>query len=350
MSGAREHRLDGDDARLTFARAVAPGPRRGGVALELALRPGLHALVGGPADGLFSIAPLAGGLVRPRSGRVLVDGHAPFSDAALRRRIGATSAAAALPAIGSVRALVAACARLRGERADPLARIGVATLAERRIASLSNGEARAVDLALALATPRPLAIVVTEPFAGVAGADHAAIVRALAEAADDGACVVVATASVADAIDVGGALHLLEAGRIVRSLAAADAQGLVPGRGLELRVATDSPRELAAALARDPAVVAVSWDAERAASVLTVRGDDPDAAAIAIARKAVEVRARIDAITPVAPGLEEVRAASAGLALAAHHAAYRAWNRAWTPPAPAAPAEPPPTPAREGAA
>lgn len=335
--------------RLAFLRATMPEPRRGGSAVELTLEPGLHVVVGGPTDGLFALAPLASGVVRPRSGRVLVDGKVPWGDAALRRRIGATASIATLPAIGSVRELVAACARIRRDDPDPLARIGAATLADRPIASLAPDEARAVDLALALALSRPLALVVTEPFADVAGVDRAAVARALARAADAGACVVVATASVADAVDLGGAVHLLEAGRVVREVAAADAQGLVPGRGLELRVVTDRPRELSAALAHDPLVLGVTWDAERAPSIIGVRGAALDDAAIALARAATSAGARVDAIAPVSPGLDEVRAASAGLALAAHHAAYRDANRPVTTP-PDTSSDTPPASAREGLA
>lgn len=297
--------------RLAFLRAVPPEPRRGGVAVDLALEPGLHAVVGGAADGLLALAPLAGGLVRPRAGSVLIDGRAPFGDADLRRRIGATSSVATLPAIGSVRALIDACARVRGDQADLLARIGVSTLEGRSLGSLSPHEARAVELALALAVPRPLAVVVTEPFADAGDIGRAAVLHALARAAEAGACVVVATASLGDAIDVGGEVHLLEAGRVARSVAAAEAPALIPGRGLELRVVTDRPRELCAALTQDPQVRAVTWNAERASSVVVVPGGDLDAAAIGLARAAAASGARIDAIAPGSPGLDEVRAAAA---------------------------------------
>lgn len=323
--------------RLGFDRALSP--EKGAIPLDFSLGRGLHAIVGSPADGLYEVAPLAGGVVRARSGRVIVDGRDPHADPALRARIGATTSTAKLPDCGRVEQLLDTCARARG--GDPRAMLdalGLGFLVGRRLATLSAEEARIIELSIALATPEPLALVLTEPFANPEGTSRSAVLDAIARAERAGACVLVATASVADAADLGGHVHLLESGRIARTLDAIDAVAL-PGRGVELRVATSDPRALSATLLRDAAVVSAAWDADRGASIVSVRGADLDALALAIARSALATSARIVSITPMAPSLDEVRAASSGLALAAYHAAYRYGSVA---PRMAPPDDPPP--------
>jgi hypothetical protein len=65
--------------------------------------------------------------------------------------------------------------------------------------------------------------------------------------------------------------------------------------------------------------------------VVTVRGANIDRTALAVARAAAMTGGKVRSIAPVAPGLDEVRAASAGLALAAYHAAYAAYAAYATP-------------------
>lgn len=303
--------------RLVFDRAIEP--RKGSSLLDFALDSGLHALVGLPPDGTLSLATLASGISRPRTGRVIVDGRDPYVDPALRARIGATLDVPMLPESGTVEQLF----RITRDAPSPstLDTLGLPALSTRRLLSLSPGEERAVELALALATPDPLALVLTEPFAALPGPGRAAFVDSLANAAKAGACVVVVTASVADATDLGGLVHLFEAGRISRTLEGADAFAL-PGRDVELRVITSGPRALAFELSRHASVSAVSWDADRGPAV-SVRGPNLERAALAVAEAALSASAHIVSMTPVPPSLDELRAASAGLALAAYHAAYQ---------------------------
>lgn len=309
--------------RLILQQALPPEPRRGGVPLHFSLPSGLHTVLGSPADGTIAIAPLAAGMIRPRSGKAAIDGQNPYVEPKLRARMGATAWEPVLPDSGGVEQLLRACERIRKSAAiEMLERLGLGRLRNRRIGSLSFDEKRALDLAMALATPEPLALVLTEPFANVAGANRAVALDAISKAAWAGACVVLATASVADAVEVGGQIHLLEAGRITRTLDALDAVAL-PGRDVELSVITADPRELAGALTGDEAVSSVVWDAKRSESLVSVRGPDLDRVAFAIASAARLVSAHIDSISPVAPSLDEIRAASSGLALAAYHAAYR---------------------------
>jgi len=97
---------------------------------------------------------------------------------------------------------------------------------------------------------------------------------------------------------------------------------LAPGGTLVLRVRSDNQRKLAARLVQDPAVAALDLSGD--GDQLTVRGADPDALGLAIARAARELEVKVSAIEPTLPALDDARAASAALWRAAYDAAYRA--------------------------
>ena len=66
-------------------------------------------------------------------------------------------------------------------------------------------------------------------------------------------------------------------------------------------------------------------DEQRHRSLLSIRGPDLDSVALSLARAAVASGASVRSIAPIAPQLDEVRAAASGLALAAYQAAYQSY-------------------------
>jgi ABC-2 type transport system ATP-binding protein len=305
--------------------------------LDFWLGPGLHALVGAPSDGTMAIAPLVGGLEPPAQGEVVIDGRAPSQRPDLRARIGVTLETPLLPPTSRVRNLLERIDALRGG-GDSLAALesfGLGHWAHRRGAELSLRDRRALELIIALGTRNPIALALTEPGADTSPIDRQRLRAQLADHADRGACVMVITASMGDAAELCRTIHVLERGNIARWVPADEAGALSPGRSVALRVEVDLPRLLVATLADDPAVVGIDWDQQDHRSTISIRGDDLDRLALAIARASSCAGASIRSIAPVAPGLDEVRAAASGLALAAYHAAYRSYGQ------PAAAAETP---------
>ena len=232
-----------------------------------------------------------------------------------------------LPTTGRVGALLAQIDELRGgdHASRGLTRLGLAQWHDRKLVTMSPRELRALELVVAVSTPAPAALVLTEPGADIAPLDRQGLRESLLEARAAGACVIVVTASMSDAVELTETLHLFERGRIVRWVPSDQMGALVPGRGIELRIEVDYPRLIVAPLTDDPDVTGIGWDQEGRKSVLSVRGEDVDRVALAVARAALATGTNVRAIAPVAPGLDEVRAAAAGLALAAYHAAYQAW-------------------------
>jgi ABC-type multidrug transport system ATPase subunit len=278
-----------------------------------------------PEDGTLVVGRLVGGFEPSGSGRVLVAGRDPGRDPIVRGRVGATLEVPRLPDASRVGDLLAKIDSLRGTATatGAVAALGLSHWADRRLVALSHQELRALDIALAVGTPDPIAIVLTEPGADVAPFDRQVLRSALTNAAERGACVIIVTASMSDAIELAGSIHIFERGRIVRWVPLDETGALVPGRGIELRVEVDLPRLLVAALADEPGVIGIDWDEQRHRSLLSIRGADLDRLALAVSRAAMATGASVRSIAPVAPQLDEIRAAASGVALAAYHAAYQ---------------------------
>jgi len=321
--------LNSEATSLVVLRHALPrDARRSNLApLDFALGAGVHALVGTPADGTLVIARLVGGFEPRAYGQVVVAGRNPARDSLLRAHIGTTLDVPRLPVANRVSDLLKDVDDLRGTRAssEALAAIGLSHWRDRKVAKLSRWESRALDLVLAVSTAEPLAMVLTEPGADIAQIDRQELRTRLWRAAEAGACVMIATASMSDAIELAGTIHIFERGRVTRWVPVDETGSLVPGRGIELRVEVDLPRLLVAALADEPSVIGIDWDQEGHRSILSIRSNDLDRTALALARAATAAGAGVRSISPVAPQLDEVRAAASGLALAAYHAAYNAY-------------------------
>jgi ABC-2 type transport system ATP-binding protein len=290
--------------------------------VDLILGPGVHAVLGAPEDGTVALSEAATGMRAPLRGRVRVRGLDPSRHAPLRARIGSLAPTPSLLPAATVGEQIRMAMRARGEPderfdgvLDPL---GLAALHARRPRSLSNAEARAVELALALSTPAPLLVVLHEPFVDVA-IPHTGLVRErVVELAEAGVCVLLVTSSPADARSLADDIHLLHHGLLVGAPGDAD---LPAGQVGEVVAWLREPplgagpgvRELAAALAAQPNLRAIAWDdtspaTDHRTSTLRLRGD-VDACALALAEAAVDVGVVIDAISCSAPGLTQIRAA-----------------------------------------
>lgn len=326
MAGARALpavpvQLDGVVAR------DAAGPRgssRGSLqGVTAALGPGANVFLGAPEDGTIALCDALAGVRRALRGTVRVTGEDPSSSPAARGRIGALLAAPDLPEAASVRVCVtqalAAMGRPASEADGVLAELGLGGLAARRPAALSFAEARAVELALALAAvksaPPPAVAVLFEPCADVAVPGGArAIDDAISGLRAAGACVVIATSSTADARRLADVLWIVSRGAIVRrevdgkALAVGDAEVAVwVGRD------GSAVRTLAAAVAQSPAVRSAFWDDPSQPgrpAALRVRGPDRDACSLAVLDAAASAGVAVEAITSSVPDLTHVRSAA----------------------------------------
>jgi ABC-2 type transport system ATP-binding protein len=289
--------------------------------VSLTWGPGVHALVGAPADGGGLLLAVVAGLVRARKGRVQVLGAKP-TDRGVRERIALVPLEPQLPEAMRVCDVLALAATIRGDMAaDPverLAALGIEALGARRTTTLSREESRAVALAEAMTSARVRVVLLEEPLVCVDPRAVASLTRTLRERARDGCAVVMATASVRDACELADNQVLLHRGNVVGQTAALDLLAGFAPHGARVRVVTSDARALLAALAREPEVDAI---AHRDGAVLA-RGADALAIARAAARAVVESGIDIFEMRIESPTVDEARAATTGVATATYDAAY----------------------------
>lgn len=277
---------------------------------------GLHVVLGADTDGTASLIELCAGVRAPRRGAVALDGEHPSSSPRLRRRIASLLPIEDLSGSGDVQAWLEAVAQLRGAPAQRRLELSpVEITLTRPLAGLSSAERRRLALAVALNEPEAPLVALHEPLAAAGPLSREAVLARLAERAAR-AVVLVTTASVEDARQLGGTVYVLERGVLVRQHGHPWPSALTPGLGARLWIDTDSPRELVAALASSPDVREARYVSER----IELQGDDLERLALAVSQAAVTAGVHVRRLQSEAPDLEAVHGASAGLA----HAAYRA--------------------------
>ena len=190
-------------------RVHGAGPRevRALDGVDLAVAPGeFVAVMGSSGSGKSTLLHLAGGLARPTSGNVLVEGQSltALSPAALaqvrREKVGyvfqdlnllpaltATENVAFPRELAGIRPRDAAT-----EAREALEAVGVGELWRRRPEELSGGQAQRVAIARALVGPRRL-LLADEPTGALDSTTARDIVDLLRQRADDGASVVLVT-------------------------------------------------------------------------------------------------------------------------------------------------------------
>ncbi|HEY3234513.1 MAG TPA: hypothetical protein VGJ84_07340 [Polyangiaceae bacterium] len=264
-------------------RAVSAPPLE---QLTLALEPGIHVVLGGQSDGASVLIQAAAGLSRLRRGRVTIRGSDPYRSPETRRRVGALTAVEPAPIGSRVKDVVASALALRKSPAngvEVLQRFQLEKWAGRRSALLTNAERRSLAMVLALSLTEPLLLALYEPLVELAELDTDMVRQRLALAAQGGVCVLCTTASLGDALKLGGKLTVLDRGRLYSA-----SEGALLSSALRyFFVRTPEPRKLASALSREPAVSACEWDEVRAPGQLRISGPDPDAVALAVARSSV---------------------------------------------------------------
>jgi ABC-type multidrug transport system ATPase subunit len=181
----------------------------------------------------------------------------------------------------------------RRDAADRLAVLGVETLADRTVRSLSRAEARAVALAEALTSTTVRVLLVEEPLVAMDPRAAGRVSEALRGRGRDGCAVVVTTVSMRDAAEVSDDWVALRAGALVGQAACVDTLVDAAPDGANLRVVPRHAGDvsaLVAALGQESDVDAI----ERDGGSVRLRG--PDATALARAASHAAVEADVDIV------------------------------------------------------
>jgi ABC-2 type transport system ATP-binding protein len=204
---------------IALGRRYGAFPAVRGISFEV--HPGeVFALLGVNGAGKTSALEVLEGLAGPSEGSVRILGHDPQRDrAAVRRHLGVMLQFSGLPGDLTVQETVHTWARTLtaprpvGEALEQVDLVGRAAV---RVRSLSGGERRRLDLALAL-LGRPRVVVLDEPTTGLDPQSRRTVWQLVRELADGGAAVVLTTHHLDEAEELADRIAILRAGLIVAS-------------------------------------------------------------------------------------------------------------------------------------
>jgi ABC-2 type transport system ATP-binding protein len=215
------------------------GAQRAIDGVDLDIRRGeITALLGPNGAGKTSFVHLVLGRIRPDEGELRTLGARPGSQAA-RASTGVMLQAAALAGQLSVREHLEL---FSGYYRDPeplaalLARLGLEALADRRYATLSGGQQRRVQFAIAVCG-RPRLLVLDEPTVAMDREARQGVWAEIRAAAAAGAAVLLTTHLLEEADALAGRIVLLAAGRIVADDTPAAIRARVAGCRIRCRTA-----------------------------------------------------------------------------------------------------------------
>jgi ABC-2 type transport system ATP-binding protein len=180
----------------------------------------VFALLGVNGAGKTSALEVVEGLSAPSAGSIRVLGHDPRRDrTAVRRHLGVLLQHNGLSGDLTVRETVHTWARtLTHPRpvVEALEQVDLTGRADVRVRSLSGGERRRLDLALAL-LGRPRVVVLDEPTTGLDPESRRAVWAIVRGLVDGGAAVVLTTHHLEEAEELADRIAILQAGVVVLS-------------------------------------------------------------------------------------------------------------------------------------
>jgi ABC-type thiamine transport system ATPase subunit len=299
--------------------AVSDGPLLG---VSVALDPGITVILGADSSALARLVELIAGVRSPPRGVVLADGERIDDRPLRRKRLASLFEDEALPEARDVSAALSLVLRARDDSrgaAQLLEEFELTHLGSERPERLRAGERRALGLALALCHERADIVALYEPFAAGTRLPPERVKAALDAAAARGAVVVVCTRELDDARRACGNVLVLDQSGLTELAVTA-----IPphAAAIELRVKSDRPRDLVAALASDEAVSTVRFDERSSVGEIEISGRDIEVAASAVSRHAVALGVSVSEIRFGAPPIEGLLAARAAIARRYYEASY----------------------------
>lgn len=226
-----EHAVDAQNL------AFAYGDRSALDGVSFAIRPGeVFGFLGPNGSGKTTLFRILATLLRPDGGRLTVLGHSfPDDASAIRRKLGVVFQAPSLDRELTVTENLRCHGRLYGlsrqeirdRSGELLDRFGLAERADDRVATLSGGLARRVEIAKAL-LPQPRLLLLDEPSTGLDPGARRDLADRLADLAEDGVTVLLTTHFMEEA-ERCHRLALTSRGRIVAEGVPADLKDEVGG-------------------------------------------------------------------------------------------------------------------------
>ena len=283
--------------------------------VSLALRPGVTALLGPNGAGKSTLLRLVCGLTRPSRGAVRLLGVDPRRHPEVYRQVGIAPQQEALFEHESPTRFVQTAARLVGlpdpaeATAVALERVGLDPADPRPLRERSGGERQRAKIAQAI-VHRPRLLVLDEPVEGLDPRQRLAVLDLVAALGAEGHTVLVSSHVLGELDRISDRVLVMAQGRVVAAGTSHGLRELLDDRPMKVRIGTDRPRPLAAALVGLPGVVAVTVEEPRpgdpAAPSVVVDTMAAPALRRALAGLAVESGALLHEVRPLDDDLDSV--------------------------------------------
>ncbi len=280
--------------------------------IDLAIGPGITALVGPNGSGKTTLMNLLAGLLEPSEGRVSVCGIEPRDPERLHRTVGYCTQFDTFPRGMKGWDFVYLYLRLHGLAAAPAAegarraieRVGMSDSAGRRIGGYSKGMKQRIKLAQAIAHD-PRVLVLDEPLNGLDPLARAEVLALFEGFAAEGRHVVISSHILHEVDELADRVVLVHGGYIV-------AEGEIEGvrdemsaeRPLQVLVRCAEPSALASRVFAEDHVVEARIDADRRG--LLVRTQNADRFYLLLNRLASAGELEIEAVLPADDDVQAV--------------------------------------------
>lgn len=221
--------------------------------VSLTIGPGVTGLLGPNGAGKSTLLRILCGLTAPSRGSVRVLGRRPRADRELWRYLGIVPQQEALPDALTAHAFVSAAARLQGvDDAVDAARahlelVELDPFDRRPLRAYSKGMRQRVKVAAAL-VHRPPVIVLDEPLNGLDPVQRVRMIELFRRLGADGHCVLASSHVLEEVERFGSRIVVIVEGRLAAEGPFHAIRELMDDRPHRLRLRTDRPRQLAAAL------------------------------------------------------------------------------------------------------
>lgn len=223
--------------------------------VNLKIEENVVGLLGPNGAGKSTMMALLSGLRRPNTGRVLLDGQAPYDNPAALRHFGLVPEPLSPPSWLTGRRYVTDLGRMSGLSPSLAKRRALAALKElglekamdRSVRGYSQGMRQRVKLAQAL-VHRPKILLLDEPFTGLDPLGRRFMTDALKRLADNGTQIVFSSHVLAEVEAMTDQVVMLLSGRVVAQGSVRDVRAQMSMVPLTIGIETAEPRKVAQAV------------------------------------------------------------------------------------------------------
>ena len=302
MTASNEATIEVEGVSRWFGSVVAVND------VSFQVRPGITGLLGPNGAGKTTLLHMMAGLAKVSKGEMRVLGQQPRSSHDLYRRIGVMSEHEAVYTFLTGRELVELAARLQGVedvQASTDWAIDTVNLADaqhRTLGTYSRGMRQRMRLAAAMVHD-PELLILDEPLNGTDPRQRLEFEDLMRELAARGRTILISSHILEEVETLASTILLIVSGKLAASGDYRAIRRKLDDRPFKLRVVSEDPRTLAAALVRIPAVDSVSVDPDDSLIVLS---SDVGELQGSIAKLARDASVRLYRVEPLDDTLESV--------------------------------------------